>query len=122
MVEIENVNHVEHVSSLIYDVLFARSKAKSDGLQFMWMPDSGSSTAVINDNKGFAVRQKYVIDTPATKGMFKFRIPLYMFFGFMENFVALKGYPVEMKLYEDQIIPHCFEVQVLVKENLNLVK
>lgn len=106
--QVENVNNVEHVSSMIYDVLFARSKAKSDGLQFLWMPDTGLPTAVIAENKGFAVRQKYVIDTPHTKGMFKFRIPLYMFFGFMENFVALKGYPIEMEFVRGPDYPALF--------------
>ena len=106
--QIENVNHVGHVSSMIYDVLFARSKAKGDGLQFMWVPDSGKSTAVLKDNKGFAVRQAYVIDAPKTKGLFKFRIPLYMFFGFMENFVALKGYPVEMEFVRGPDYPALF--------------
>ena len=106
--QVENVNHVGHVSSMIYDVLFARSKAKSDGLQFMWIPDTGKSTAVLEENKGFAIRQKCVIDTPTTKGMFKFRIPLYMFFGFMENFVALKGYPVEMEFVRGPDYPALF--------------
>ena len=57
----------------------------------MWMPDSGSATAVIADNKGFAVRQKYVIDTPATKGMFKFRIPfIIQVFRFHGEFCSFK--------------------------------
>ena len=94
---VETINNVGHVSSMIYDVLFARSKGKNDGLQFMWVPDT-AATAVEDDNKGFAIRQSYLIDTPHTNGKFKLRIPLYMIFGFMENFVALKGYPIEIEL------------------------
>jgi len=105
--QIENVNQVGHVSSMLYDVIFPRSKAKSDGLQFMWMPDTGK-TASITDNKGFAVRQKYLITDPHTNGMFKLRIPLYMFFGFMENFVALKGYPIEMEFVRGPDYPALF--------------
>ena len=36
--------------------------------------------------------------SPTTNGKFKLRMPLHMLFGFMENFVALKGYPVEIEL------------------------
>ena len=108
--EVETVNNVGHVSSMIYNVLFPRSKAKVDGLQFMWVPDT-AATAVLVDNKGFAIRQKYIIDTPTeanAKGMFKLRIPLYMFFGFMENFVALKGYPLEIELVRGPDYPSLF--------------
>ena len=28
---------------MIYDVLHARSKAKNDGLQFMWIPDTDAT-------------------------------------------------------------------------------
>ena len=94
---IENINQVGHVSSMMYDVLYPRSKAKTEGLQFVWYPDTANS-AVPADNKGFAIRQKYIIDTPHTKGKFKLRIPMRMLFGFMENFVVLKGYPVEIDM------------------------
>ena len=79
---VETITKMGHVSSMIYDVLFARSRGKNDGLQFMWVPDT-AATAVEDDNKGFAIRQSYLIDTPHTNGKFKLRIPLYIFFGFM---------------------------------------
>ena len=91
---VENVNVVSHVSSMMYNVLYPRSKPKCDGLEFMWMPDTDNTTTT--SNKGFEIRRKYVVDTLHTNGMFKLRIPLHMFFGFMENFVALKGYPIEI--------------------------
>ena len=59
--QVENVNQVGHVSSMLYDVLFARSKPNCDALQFMWMPDT-DTTADPTVNKGFAIRQKYLID------------------------------------------------------------
>lgn len=105
--EVENVNHVGHVSSLIYNVIYPKSKSKNDGLQFMWVPDT-DTTANEDDNKGFAIRQTYLIDTPHTNGMFKLRIPLHMFFGFMENFVALKGYPIEIELVRGPDHPALF--------------
>ena len=105
--QVENVNQVGHVSSMLYDVIFARSKAKNDGLQFMWMPDTGVA-ADPDTNKGFGIRQKYLIDDPHTNGMFKLRIPMYMFFGFMENFVALKGYPIEIEFVRGPDYPALF--------------
>ena len=60
---VENVNQVGHVSSLIYDTLYSRSKAKCEGLQFMWSPDTADSTVAATNN-GFEVRRKFIIDTP----------------------------------------------------------
>jgi len=44
---VENINHVGHVSSMMYDVLYPRSKGKCDGLQFMWFPDMDDSTRIL---------------------------------------------------------------------------
>ena len=97
---VENVDHPGHVSSLIYNILYDRSKGKCDGLQFMWFPDTAGGAEGTDEtkNKGFAVRRKYLMVSPTTNGKFKLRMPLHMLFGFMENFVALKGYPVEVEL------------------------
>ena len=94
---VENINHVGHVSSLLYDILYPRSKAKCDGLQFVWSPDTVDAPDVTT-NKGFKVRQQYIIDSPHTNGTFKLRLPMHMLFGFMENFTVLKGYPIEIEL------------------------
>ena len=94
---VENINHVGHVSSMMYDVLYPRSKGKCGGLQFMWFPDTDDSTDV-DKNKGFGVRRQYLVDDPHTKGTFKLRLPMHMLFGFMENFTVLKGYPIEIEL------------------------
>ena len=104
---VEDVNEVGHVSSMIYNVLYPRSKGKCDGLQFMWMPDTGP-TAVEADNKGFAVRRKYIITAPNTNGNFMLRARLHLFFGFMENFVVLKGYPIEIEMVRGPDYPAIF--------------
>ena len=93
----ENINLVDHVSSMMYDVLYPRSKGKCDGLQFMWFPDTADG-ADIATNKRFSVRRQYLIDSPNTNGILKFRLPMHMLFGFMENFAVLKGYPIEIEL------------------------
>ena len=94
---VENINHIGHVSSMMYDVLYPRSKSKCDGLQFMWCPDT-ADTADTDTNKGFGIRQQYLIESPHTNGTFKLRLPMHMLFGFMENFTVLKGYPIEIEL------------------------
>ena len=63
----------------------------------MWFPDT-DSTNNPTTNKGFEVRRRFIIDTPERKRKFKLRIPMHMFFGFMENFVVLKGYPIEIEM------------------------
>ena len=104
---VENINQVGYVSSMMYDVLYPRSKGKCDGLQFLWYPDTGS-TAVEADNKGFAIRRNYIITQPETNGRFSLRIPMHMFFGFMENFVVLKGYPIEIEMVRGADYPAIF--------------
>ena len=103
---VENVNQIGHVSSMMYDVLYPRSKGKCDGLDFMWFPDTSTDSA---DNKGFDVRKQYIL-SPTTVGKFKLRIPLHMFFGFMENFVVLKGYPIEIEMVRGPDYPAIFRV------------
>ena len=104
---VENVNQIGHVSSLMYDVLYPRSKGKCDGLEFMWLPDTVNTIA---DNKGFEARRKYVLTRATTVGKFKLRIPMHMFFGFMENFVVLKGYPIEIEMVRGPDYPALYRL------------
>ena len=94
---VENINSPGMVSSLLYNVLYSRSKKKGDGLNFNWYPDI-SVEADPAKNPGFKVRQNYLIEQPKTKGHFNFLIPLTLLFGFAENFLALSAYPVEIDL------------------------
>jgi hypothetical protein len=94
---VENINSPGHCSSLIFNVLLPRSKAKNDGLTFLWFPDT-TKDASLDNNHGFIARQKYIIAAPEEKGRFVIRLPMYMLFGTVENFYALRGYPVEVEL------------------------
>ena len=94
---VENVNCPGHVSSMLYNVLYPRSKAKIDGLEFLWVPDTDTAASA-DDNTGFAIRQNWIIDKPNTRGKFKLRLPMFMLFGMFENFLALKGYSYEIEL------------------------
>ena len=62
----------------------------------MWVVDTDSTAT--NANKGWEARRKFVIETPDSKGKFKFRMPLNMIFGICDNFIALRGYPVDIEL------------------------
>ena len=92
---VETINSPGHCSSLIFYVLLPCSKAKNDGLTFLWFPDT-ANRATSDDNHGFCVRQKYVVDALEENGRFLFliRLLMYMLFGSVENFYALQGYPV----------------------------
>ena len=111
---VENIDHPGHVSSLMYGVLYARSKAKCDGLQFMWFPPTAAGVDGTDEskNKGFAARRHYIMLIEEDNGVFKLRIPLHMFFGFMENFVALKSYPVEIELIRGADYPAIYRRSV----------
>ena len=93
---IEAINNVGHVSSMMHSTLLARSKMKCNGLSFLWAPDTENSSA--DTNVGFKLRREYVLKDPKTPGFFTLRIPLSMIFGFMENFVIMRGYPVSIEL------------------------
>ena len=103
---VEDVSEVGHVSSMMYNVLYPRTKGKCDGLQFMWYPDV--TAVAVDDNKGFAARRAYLFTKTHTKGTFKLWVPLYMFFGFMENFVALTGYSMELEFVRGPDYPALF--------------
>lgn len=73
---VENVNLVGYVSSMIHYVLFPRSKGKSGGLQYLWVPDRDKNANV--ENAGFKIRRQYLLGDSlpvGKKGLFKFRIP-----------------------------------------------
>ena len=93
---IEAINDVGHVSSMMHYTLLSRSKIKGSGMDFLWAPDMEDSTE--DANTGFKLRREYILDRPKTPGFFVFRIPLSMIFGFMENFVIMRGYSVAIEL------------------------
>ncbi|XP_065665411.1 uncharacterized protein LOC136086845 [Hydra vulgaris] len=57
----------------------------AQGLNQLWYKDS-STTAVLADISGFAVRQSYITQKPTTKRTFSFCIPLRHIFGFCDDY------------------------------------
>lgn len=117
---VESINAVGYVSSMMFNVLHNRSKGKCGGLQYAWFPDT--SVAADGNNKGFEARRQYIVTSPATNGNFKLRIPLYMFFGFMENFVVLKGYPIELQFVRGPDYPAIFRAAAADEGKLTISK
>ena len=71
-------------------------------MNFFWYPDI-ENVASLDTNKGFKVRQSYIIDVfgdalPDKRGSFVIRLPMHMLFGLVENFYALRGYGIEVEL------------------------
>ena len=50
-----------------------------------WFKDTGA-TASLTANKGFKVRQGYIITSPDPNGSFNFVIPMKQIFGFCEDY------------------------------------
>ena len=76
----------------------------------MWYPDSGAGTAAAT-NYGFEARRNSILVQPGTAiGKFKLRVPMFMFYGFMENFVVLKGYPIEIEMVRGPDYPSLFRL------------
>ena len=52
-----------------------------------WRPDTPATAA--DDNKGFAARRNFIINSSDPKGSFSFGIPLQTIFGFCEDFTKV---------------------------------
>ena len=54
-------------------------------LNQLWYKDT-ATTAVKADNKRFAAKHAYLIQSPTVKGTFSFKIPMKQIFGFCEDY------------------------------------
>ena len=87
--EIEVLQNPGHASAMLGMLKYPDDFNKSQGLNQGWAPDSGTGTPVSDDNKGFKLRQNYIINMPEgnnNKGTFSFKIPLKHFLGFCEDY------------------------------------
>ena len=81
---IENVNYLGVATTLLG--LLKYPKDFETGLNQLWCLDDEPGAKPNNSNKGFAVRQSYIIQMPDAKGTFSFKIPLKHIFGFCEDY------------------------------------
>ena len=62
--------------------------SKGCGLIQGWTPDINANTAVANT--GFAVRQRFLVQSPDPKGSFQRAIPMRHIFGFKDDYTIIK--------------------------------
>ena len=86
--EIESILYPGQATTMLGLLKYPDDFSKSQGLNQLWYKDT-STTANINDNTGFAVRQAYIIQSPDPKGTFSFRVPLKHIFGFCEDYTKI---------------------------------
>ena len=87
--EIEVLQNPGHATTMLGMLKYPDDFTKSQGLNQIWFPDQENGTAVPDDNKGFKMRNDYIINLPEgniNKGKFSFKIPLKHFLGFCEDY------------------------------------
>ena len=87
--EIEVLQNPGHATTMLGMLKFPDDFSKSQGLNQCWIKDTGEGNTVTdgnNPNEGFKLRRNYIINMPAAKGTFCFKIPLKHFLGFCEDY------------------------------------
>ena len=92
--EIEVLQNPGHATTMLGMLKFPDDFSKSQGLNQLWIKDTGNGDAVTDPavgvvNEGFKLRRNYIINMPEgndNKGKFNFKIPLKHFFGFCEDY------------------------------------
>ena len=87
--EIEVLQNPGHATTILGMLKFPDDFSKSQGLNQCWIKDTGEGNTVVdgdNPNEGFKLRRNYIINMPAARGNFCFKIPLKHFLGFCEDY------------------------------------
>ena len=87
--EIEVLQNPGHATTILGMLKFPDDFSKSQGLNQCWIKDTGEGNTTVdgnNPNEGFKLRRNYIINMPATRGHFCFKIPLKHFLGFCEDY------------------------------------
>ena len=87
--EIEVLQNPGHATTILGMLKFPDDFSKSQGLNQCWIKDTGNGNTVVdgdNPNEGFKLRRNYIINMPASRGHFCFKIPLKHFLGFCEDY------------------------------------
>ena len=87
--EIEVLQNPGHATTTLGMLKFPDDFSKSQGLNQCWIKDTGEGNTVVdgnNPNEGFKLRRNYIINMPASRGHFCFKIPLKHFLGFCEDY------------------------------------
>ena len=87
--EIEVLQNPGHATTILGMLKFPDDFSKSQGLNQCWIKDTGEGNTTVdgnNPNEGFKLRRNYIINMPASRGHFCFKIPLKHFLGFCEDY------------------------------------
>ena len=87
--EIEVLQNPGHATTILGMLKFPDDFSKSQGLNQCWIKDTGEGNTVVdgdNPNEGFKLRRNYIINMPASRGHFCFKIHLKHFLGFCEDY------------------------------------
>ena len=87
--EIEVLQNPGHATTILGMLKFPDDFSKSQGLNQCWIKDTGEGNTTVdgnNPNDGFKLRRNYIINMPASRGNFCFKIPLKHFLGFCEDY------------------------------------
>ena len=87
--EIEVLQNPGHATTMLGMLKFPDDFSKSQGLNQLWIKDTGVGNTAVDGNEpnlGFKLRRDYIINMPATRGNFCFKIPLKHFSGFCEDY------------------------------------
>ncbi|XP_065653023.1 uncharacterized protein LOC136080334 [Hydra vulgaris] len=94
----------------------------AQGLNQLWYKDI-TTTPVLTDNLGFALRQAYIIKKPTTKGKFSFCILLRHNFGFCDDYDnVIYGYKHTITLFRKSDDDAIFELAAAAAGKVNLNK
>src|SRR5688572_6498277 len=83
--DMETIYHPGQATTMLGLLKYPNDFALAQGLNQLWCKDT-TTTAVIENNKGFEIRQAYLIKNPTTRGTFSFIVPLSHIFGFCEDY------------------------------------
>ena len=83
--EIESLFHPGQATMMLGLFKFPDDFQKSTGLNQLWYKDSGT-TAHLENNSGFGIRQQYIIQKPDPNETFSFRVLLKHIFGFCDDY------------------------------------
>ena len=87
--EIEVLQNPGYATTMLGMLKFPDDFSKSQGLNQLWIKDTGQGDTVVGGdepNRGFKLRRDYIINMPASRGNFCFKIPLKHFLGFCEDY------------------------------------
>src|SRR5688572_10298434 len=84
--DMETIYHPGQATTMLGLLKYPNDFAIAQGLNQLWCKDTHATAVLGEANRGFEIRQAYLIREPTTKGSFSFIVPLSHIFGFCEDY------------------------------------